>query len=460
MNTTPKELIERIALFRHGLIARVLPTDLTPQQRQQEMLRISHEQHQIPGSLRTRVAHSTLREWLKLYRDGGFEALKPRKRGDTGHPRALAPELAEQLIQTKESAPDLSIRLIIEQLRTQGIISKDQHVPISTVHRLFKSHGVMSKRSMADGGVKEDRRRFAYSEAGQLWMSDVMHGPSVPGPDGRRKKKTYLIAFIDDATRVISHAQFAFAENTREFLPVFKVALLKRGLPQRLFVDNGANYRSHHFSIVCAKLGIALIHAKPFQPQSKGKIERFFRTVRAQLLTRLDNEDLSSLAALNRRLAAWVEGEYHHSPHRGIDGETPLERWARVADGVRYPDNDMDLDDLFLFEEQRKVQNDRIVSLRGRLFEVDALLIGEKVTLRYDPSRPDAPIQVVHKGRLIEKARQVDLYANCSVKRARHGGAINADKRPDVPSGLSMSSLNKKNNSNTGGDQGGNGSCI
>lgn len=460
MNTTPDELIERIALFRHSLIARVLPTDLTPQQRQQEILRISHEQHQIPGTLRTRVAHSTLREWLKLYREGGFDALKPRKRGDTGHPRALAAELAEQLLQCKEAEPDLSIRLIIEQLRDQGIIAEDQHVPISTVHRLFKSHGVMSRSSQADGGVKEDRRRFAYREAGQLWMSDVMHGPSVPGPDGRRKKKSYLIAFIDDATRVIPHAQFAFAENTREFLPVFKAALLKRGLPQRIFVDNGASYRSHHFSIVCAKLGVALIHAKPFQPQSKGKIERFFRTVRAQLLTRLVTEDCVSLAALNRRLAAWVEGEYHHSPHRGIDGDTPLERWARVADGVRYPEPDMDLDDLFLFEEQRKVQNDRIVSLRGRLFEVDASLIGEKVSLRYDPSRPDAPVQVVHKGRTIERARQVDIYANCSVKRQRHGGVINADKSPDVPSGLSMSSLNKKDTGNTGDDQGDSEPCI
>lgn len=221
------------------------------------------------------------------------------------------------------------------------------------------------------------------------------------------------------------------------------MAILKRGLPQRLFVDNGANYRSHHFSIVCAKLGVALIHARPYQPASKGKIERFFRTVRAQLLTRLSHEDLSSLSALNRRLAAWVEGEYHHTPHRGIGGETPLERWARVGDGVRYPDKDMDLDDLFLFEEQRKVQNDRIVSLRSRLFEVDASLIGEKVTLRYDPARPDAPIQVVHKGQLIQKARQVDLYANCAVKRQRRGGAINADKGPVVPTGLSMSSLNK-----------------
>jgi len=464
MNTTPEDIAERIALFRHRLIARVLPPDLTPTQRQEEMRRISAEQHQIPGSLRTRVANSTLREWIKLYQAGGFDALKPRKRIDTGHPRALAPELAEQLLQLKESEPDLSIRLIIEQLREQKIIADNQHIPVSTVHRLFKSHGVMSLRSRADNGAKQDRRRFAYNEAGQLWMSDIMHGPSVVGDDGRRKKKTYLIAFIDDATRVIAHAQFAFAENTRSFLPVFKVALLKRGLPQRLFVDNGANYRSHHFSIVCAKLGVALIHARPFQPEGKGKIERFFRTLRAQLITRLVSEDLASLTALNRRLAAWVEGEYHHSPHRGIDGDTPLERWARVGDGVRYPDNDMDLDDLFLFEQQRKVQNDRIVSLNGRLFEVDATLIGEKVTLRFDPARPDAPVQVVHNGCVIQKARQVDIYANCSVKRVRRGGAINTNKSPDIPTGLSLRSLNSTKNTkvdqDNNTDKGGEGSCT
>jgi transposase InsO family protein len=442
MNDTQKDLADHIALFRHRLIARLLPSDMTPQQRQQEVVRIVAEEHQIPGSLRTRVAHSTLREWLRLYRAGGFDALKPRKRIDTGHPRALPPELAEQLLRLKESEPDLSIRLIIEQVREQGLIAGDAHLPVSTVHRLFKSHGVMSLRSQESGGSTQDRRRFAYQDAGQLWMSDVMHGPSVPGPDGRRKKKTYLIAFIDDATRVIPHAEFAFSENTRAFLPVFKKALLKKGIPERIFVDNGANYRSHHFSIVCAKLGVALIHSRPFQPQGKGKIERFFRTCRAQLITRLTDTDKASLASLNRRLAAWLEGEYHQSPHRGIDNETPMERWARVADGVKYPDAHLDLDDLFLFEEKRKVQNDRTVSLNGRLFEVDATLIGEKITLRFDPSRPNAPVQVVHEGRVIEKARQVDVYANCFVKRQRRGGTIDADRAADIPpSSLSMKTL-------------------
>lgn len=459
MNDTEKDIAERIALFRHRLIARLLPSDMSAKERQQEVMRIVAEEHQIPGSLRTRVAHSTLREWLRLYQAGGFDALKPRRRLDTGHPRALAPALAEHLVQIKEIEPDLSIRLVIEQARKQGVIARDAHLPISTVHRLFKSHGLMSVRSQEGGG--EDRRRFAYKDAGQLWMSDVMYGPLIVADKGRRKKKTYLLAFIDDATRVIPHAQFTFSENTRAFLPVFKKALLKKGLPQRLFVDNGANYRSHHFSIVCAKLGVALIHAKPYSPQSKGKIERFFRTCRAQLLTRLTATDTASIEALNRALASWVEGEYHHSPHRGIDNETPLERWARVADGVQYPDPSVDLDDLFLFEEQRKVQNDRTVSLHGHLFEVDATLVGEKVTLRYDPSRPGASVQVVHKGAFIEKARQVDVYANCFVKRQRNTGTIDADKAPDIPSSLSMKSLDDSNEDHDGeDDQGGAEPCI
>ena len=204
-----------------------------------------------------------------------------------------------------------------------------------------------------------------------------MHGPSVLVA-GRQRRKTYLIAFLDDATRVVPAAAFALAENTRAFLPVLKQALLRRGYCERLYVDNGANYRSRHLGLVCAKLGIALIHARPYRPQGKGKIERFFRTLRAQLLTRLSPQDTASLEALNRRLWGWVEGEYHHSPHRGLDGLTPLERWAQTAQQVRFPEPELDLDALFLFEAIRKVAKDRTVSLNGTLYEVDAALIGER----------------------------------------------------------------------------------
>lgn len=439
MKDDSHDLGERVALFRHRLIAQLLPEDLTARQRQQTIERIVSAEHQIPGTLRTRVAESTLRDWLRDYRAGGFDALKPKRRIDAGHPRALDPALVERLLQVKEAEPDRSIRRIIEVVRKEGLLPGDQPLPISTVHRLFKQQGLMSRTG--EGASGEDRRRFAFARAGQLWMSDVMHGPSVSGDD-RRKRKTYLIAFLDDATRVIPHAAFAFAENTRAFLPIFKQALIRRGLPQRLFVDNGANYRSHQFALICARLGVALIHARPFQPQGKGKIERFFRTCRAQLIAELSDQDTASLQALNRRLAVWVEGEYHQQPHRGLDQQTPLERWAQTADGLRYPEPGMDLDDLFLFEEQRKVQNDRTVSLHGQVYEVDASLVGQRVTLRYDPSQPEAPLQVIHNGQFIEQARRVDLYANCFVKRHRRTGALDPDRSPEpAPSGLAMTRL-------------------
>ena len=441
MNDEQTKLYERVALFRHGLIARLLPDDLTPHQRQREINRIVADIHDIPGTLRTRVAESTLRGWLRDYRSGGFEALKPKKRIDAGHPRALPPVLVERLLQLKEQDPDRSIRAIIHQLRDDGHITHEQPVPVSTVHRLFQQHGFGGGCASNAQGGGEDRRRFAYQRAGQLWMSDVMHGPAIV-KDGRRKHKTYLIAFLDDATRVIPHAEFAFAENTRSFLPVFKQALLRRGIPERLYVDNGANYRSHQFAVICAKLGVALIHARPFQPQGKGKIERFFRTCRAQLMTRLTEQDQVSLEALNRRLAGWIEGEYHDTPHRGLEQQTPLERWSTNTEQLRYPDPSMDLDDLFLFEDQRTVHKDRTVSLHGRLYEVDTTLIGQRVTLRYDPSRPEAPVQVVHQGQFIEQARQVDLYANCQVKRQRRTGALTTDQltQPSA-SVLSMTGL-------------------
>jgi putative transposase len=347
MSEPKADLPQQVALFRYGLIAEFVRQPPGTPGLYQRLEAVAAEEHRIPGTARTRVAVETLRDWIKRYRDGGFDALVPKRRADRGTARALSPAISEALLAIKEDNPKLSVRLVIHQAKASGLVSEKLHLPPSTVHRLFASHGLMQKRP--DEPTEQDRRRFAFARAGELWMSDVMHGPSVP-VNGRGRRKTYLIGFLDDGTRVAPHSAFALAESTQAFLPVFKQAILRRGLPERLYVDNGANYRSHHLALVCAKLGVALIHARPYRPQGKGKIERFFRTARASLLTRLCPEDTASLEALNRRLHQWLEGEYHHTPHRGLEGRTPLEQWAETAGQVRFPEPGLDLDELFLFE--------------------------------------------------------------------------------------------------------------
>ena len=430
MSTPTDDYRQQVALFRYGLIAELVHLPPGSPGLYQRLHEKAAREYTIPGTHRTRVAAETLRDWLKRYRQGGFEALLPKVRADRGQPRGLPAEVADHLLGLKEAHPELSVRLLIEQARTSPLVPKTLTLAPSTVHRLLARHGLLEPAPNTP--TARDRRRFAFERAGQLWMSDVMHGPAVV-VEGRRKRKTYLIAFLDDATRVVPYAAFAFAENTRTFLPVFKQALLRRGLPERLYVDNGANYRSHHLALVCAKLGLALIHARPFQPQGKGKIERYFKTVRAQLLSRLSAADTASLEALNRRLGAWIEGEYHHAPHQGLNGQTPLDRWASSADQVRFVDPGVDLDELFLFESVRKVNADRTVSLNGIVYEVDAALVGERVTLRYDPSAPGRPIQVWHDHKPLQQARPVDLYANCFVKRQRPNDTLSADQPAPEP---------------------------
>ena len=426
----PDDLRREIALFRYRIIADLLLLPPGSPGIGAKLQAKAEQEHTIPGTQRTRVAAETIRDWLQLYRRGGFDALYPKQRADRGQPRRLPPEVAELLVAIKAEHSTWSVRQVIASALDSGQLPDHLRLPPSTVHRLLSREGLMIKRTDQPLGV--DRRRFAFKFAGELWMSDVMHGPKVSA--GRQRHKTYLIAFIDDATRVIPYAAFAHGENTVAFLPVFKQALIRRGLPQRLFVDNGANYRSQQLALVCAKLGIALIHARPYQPAGKGKIERWFRTVRSQFLTTLQPADTANLEALNRRLWAYVEGEYHHAPHRGLAGKTPLDQWAVAGANVRYVDATVDLDDLFLFEAKRRVMKDRTVSLAGRLYEVDPLLVGRTVTLRYDPSVPPTrPLQVVHDGRDAGRATILDAYANTAVKRARPSSQIESDTSAPEP---------------------------
>lgn len=434
---------EEIALFRYGLISDLIrPADPDDPLKLYERLRQkAGSSYCIPGTRRTRVAAETMRGWIKLYRDGGFDALKPRPRKDIGSARAIPTPVLDLLVELKDQHRDWSVALVIDEAKKQSEAARASALPLSTVHRVLSRAGVMGPKP--EHPTSKDRRHFTFERAGELWMSDVMHGPAV-ATTGRRKQKTYLVALLDDATRVVPYAAFAFSESTGAYLPILRQAVMRRGIPLRLYVDNGAAFRSHHLALVCARLGITLIHARPYQPAGKGKQERFFRTVRMRFLPTLGPTGLDSLDALNRRFWAWVEGEYHRAPHRGLDGDTPLDAWAMRSGDVRVPGPELDLTEMFLFEAKRKVHKDRTVHLDGVVYEVSAELVGEMVSVRFDPTKKGAPVDIWLQGKKVESARVVDAYANCFVRRQHAGRTEGGDSPPVAPAqGLRLRDLDR-----------------
>lgn len=432
---TEQKLREQVALFRYGVIADLIHLGPGSRGIYAKLREKAERDYDIPGSSRRRVAAETIRGWLSDYRSGGFDALLPKKRRDEGQARALPAEVADLLLMIKDDRRELSVKEVMECATASGEIPPEVVLAPSTVHRLLSRHGLMVQpRAQA-----KDRRRFSFEMAGELWMSDVMHGPAVVG-DAKRKRKTYLLGLLDDATRLVPHAAFAFHENASAFLPILERGIVRRGRPKRLYVDNGAVYRSQHLQLVCARLGITLIHARPYQPQGKGKIERFFRTIRMQLLKHLTEDDLKSLDAINARLWAYIESEYHQSPHKGLGGQCPADAWAQRSENVELETRD--ISDLFLFEQKRKVQKDRTVSLDGTLLEVEAELVGQTVTLRFDPSGHRRAIQVFCGTKRFADAKPVDAYANCFVRRDRHNSTLDPVEPPE---GLKMRDLGRRN---------------
>lgn len=395
---------DEIALFRFGVISEFFNRTFRPGEKTVLLKEKAKQSHQIPYSCRDRIAQTTLKEWITRYRRDGFEALKPKGRCDRGHSRVLSPEVLERIITLKEENPSRTAPIIVRELELAG----HKRIASSTIYRFLHNQGLAHKEK-----ITKDRRFFEYAHPGQLCQSDCLYGPKIL--DGGKRKKTYLYAFLDDATRVIYHAQFYFCEGLPAFEHAFKQALLKRGVPKRLYCDNGPVYRSHHLQVVCAGLGIMLIHAKAYVPQGKGKIERFFRTVRMRFINQLDREKIKGLDDLNSKLWAWIEGEYHRTIHSRLN-ETPLDKWMRLAEHVQYVSPQIDLEEIFLHRTRRKIYNDRTLSLDGVLYEAPAHLVGKQVQIRYNP-KDKSQLKVYFEGKFEDIAKPADPYQNCFVKR-------------------------------------------
>ena len=404
-----KEGSTDVALFRYQIIAPLLSVTGPRGTQKREIEKIAARLHEHPRRGKVSVGVGTIEEWLLRYRRDGLDGLEDKRRRDLGTSRKIDSDLAEALAELAEGKPDLDGSGLLAEL---AATRKDISMPsLSTLYRFLRSRGLDQRRAPG----RKDHRAFAFDLAGDCWQGDVMYGPSLPAKDGQRRK-TYLIAILDDATRVVVHAQFYFEQHLRSLKDCLKQAMLKRGVPRRFYFDNGQIFRSRLLLALSARLGIQLIHTRPYQPQGRAKLERWFLTVRRNFLPRVDCDQCGGLDAFNRLLFAWIEGEYHQRPHRGLDGEPPLDRWLRISDGIRPLPLDVDLDALFMDEVTRRIAKDGTLTLAGKRFEAGPRFIGRKVTVRFDPFDLRSVHVLVASGESVV-AFPVDLSANRRVAR-------------------------------------------
>jgi putative transposase len=346
----------------------------------------------------------TIQTWYSRYKKDGVTTMTPKPRSDKGRTRKVEPEALHEAIEIvrpsfRGSANTTAIyRACVER----GLLRPEQ-VASNTFRRLVKQYELLKPESHC-----EDKRRLAFAKAhcNEMWQADTMVGPYLKHAGASVQAK--LIAFVDDASRVCCHGEFFVAENTETLIQALRSALYKRGVPESMYVDNGSIYTSKEITQICARLGCLLCHAPVRDGAAKGKVERFFRTVREDFLAR--QLDLSSLASLNRAFIAWVEDEYNARVHSSLNMR-PIDRFGLDLSRIRFLPPSSANDELFFVEQDRTVLADNTFSLNSVRFEAPRDLHSRKIQVRFDRMHPERVV-VYFKGERMGEARPVDFQAN------------------------------------------------
>ena len=398
---------DKTALFRYGLIAPLVLETLPRGELTRRAQQIASRLYDIPHSTRRQVSVDTLLEWTLRYRRNGLPALTPQPRKDQGQQRVIAPETAALIERLKRENPHRTGTMLLRDL------PKDSISP-ATLYRFLRARGLTERQLLVDNINAHSYKKYEAEYANQIWQSDMLFGPWVLRPGGG-KMQVFLQATLDDASRLIPHAQFYANQGLDSFLHCLRESITARGLPVRLYMDNAKIYRSPQLARIAASIGILIVHTPPYQPEGRGKIERFFRSVREQFLASLDTKALLSLEQLNERLWHWLETVYHLREHSSLQ-TTPLLRWQRDIERVRQLPPATDMRRLFFHRADRLVRRDSTFLLRNHFFEAPPQLAGKRIEVRFDP------LDLMHMelycdGKPEGTARLVDAVVNGRIYR-------------------------------------------
>lgn len=354
----------------------------------------------------------TISTWYYRYKTHGITTMENKTRSDKNSYRKIqVNELAEAINEVlphmrKNKKGRLLKSVLYHTLLQKNLIQRAQ-LAQTTFYRMLRENDLINTEVTA-----KLRLSFAMQYTNELWQADTMHGPSIKQLDGTWRR-TFFIAFIDDASRVITHGEFFYQDNTQNMIDAFRAALYKRGVPQRLYFDNGSNYKSKEILQACLRLNIMLSHAPIRDGSAKGKIERFFRGFRDRFLTQ--HIDFKSLDELNSKSQLWIENEYNSKFHSGIQ-MIPIDRFNLDKNKIKFFTDDKFSDEVFFVEEDRAVGKTNIFPMFKQKYECPVDLRNKKIQVRFDRTRQDRFI-VYFNGKRMGEANKVNLIANAHEAR-------------------------------------------
>jgi putative transposase len=401
----------RWAQFRFSLIAPLICRTLNEEQRRALKQDILRQTYIAPDGHARHIPVRTLNEWLSRHRKLGFDGLFNLGRRTAGSCRAIAGDLLDKAIELRKEDRTRSVKIILSLLEAEGFDIAG--VSRSTLNLQLNKRGV-AKEGVS--GEKGTYQRWEQKHCNALWQADTSSGIWLPDPfNPKQAKRTRLISFIDDASRVCTHAEFYFDEQLPNLVDCFRKALLKRGKPQRLLCDNAFIYHSNTVENICAQLNIEPSFCRPYSPTSKGKVERHYGTIKSFFYKEANRAGLTTLEELNKFFWAWLTKEYHHAKHSSID-MTPIERWRQDEHLIQRVTPE-DIRKGLMLKEQRVVNSrTSIIRLDNREYQASIELAGGKVEVKWDVNN-EQEVEVWRGGKLIEIAGLVKVGANIDFSR-------------------------------------------
>ena len=401
-----------IALFRLSVLGTLTSRVSLARGEVKALINAQSQLHfNVPNSHKTQISPRTIERWYHHWRRSGIEGLEPKPRSDKQKSK-LTEEAKRLLIHFKKEDMRRSINTLLVLMANNGF----KALPKSTVHRFLRNEH-LSARVISDAPAIE-RRQFSAQHANDIWYGDVMHAGKIHTAKGLQK--VYLISLMDDASRLITHSGLYFNEQAVSVECVLKEAVQRRGLPKRLIVDNGSAYRSESLQQICARLDIRLIYCRPYEPEGKGKLERWHKTVREQFINEVNLAEINSLSDFNLRLQAWLQEIYHHRQHSGLVKQSPMERFRQDVGHIRHlGEKAQSIDEILYHRIARKVSKVGIIHYENQAYEVPYQYSSSSVNLVVDPHIKQAKYIESRRGEYLAKVVLSDQQANLTRKRQR-----------------------------------------